>query len=281
MNHYLQIFRNNIPLISLFFYLLGYSYLSVFYYQYGIEIHQYVNLLDIFFTAVNSLTLVVITYVIVDVLIYLVSVFVLKVIFACFRRSKITKDLDSANNIKRIKEVENEFIANNVKETDLTVFFLGSISLIYFSDEKWVVMSLFILFLIIKLYRITSIKTKEERSRLQQGIGILLGIALFLCFLLWGYIDGSARKVKKGGKKIEFVDNDISYNTASDSLAFIGETNSFLFIYDNKNRATLIFNKSNISNLKIKDQTLTLEEKVRKNNETKQQVEDLFKKYKR
>lgn len=88
-----------------------------------------------------------------------------------------------------------------------------------------------------------------------------LYVILIICFAIWGHIDGNLNKTSKNSSIVEFSENQKSYNTNLDSLNYIGETSSYLFLYDRNNRNSLIFNKQNISNFRIKDVTLTSEEK--------------------
>lgn len=83
-------------------------------------------------------------------------------------------------------------------------------------------------------------------------------------------------KKSKFGQQMEFKERDILYNTKSDSLIFIGETNEYIFLYNNKNRETLVFNKSGISGLKIKDTWLTEEEKKAQVIEKQKIIKDFF-----
>jgi hypothetical protein len=120
--------------------------------------------------------------------------------------------------------------------------------------------SLFFPFLIIKIFQITSNKQERIQSRLNQFFLVALFIILIFYFIHGGYKDSISVKELTNGKQLEFKEQGILYNTKSDSLNFVGETNEYLFLYNTRNKETLIFNKSAITNLKIKDTSLTKEE---------------------
>lgn len=96
----------------------------------------------------------------------------------------------------------------------------------------------------------------------------------------WGYIEGTSAKENKSGKQLEFKERNILYNTKSDSLNFVGETNGYIFLYHTKNRETLIFNKSGTTGLKIKDSSPTKDEKEAQRKQALEKVNDFFEKLK-
>jgi hypothetical protein len=104
-------------------------------------------------------------------------------------------------------------------------------------------------------------------------------IILLICFAIWGFVEGNLTKEKNPLTVIEFTEGNRFIDTKSDTLNFIGETGSYIFIYDSKNRKSLIFDKSNILNFKIKDVTLSEEEKEIIQKESEKKVNDFLRKY--
>lgn len=281
MNKYLEIFKSNLTLVTLIFYVLGYAYLGMYYFQFDISIVNYINLQDIIFTTINSLVVLILAYLFVEFGLYLIGILILNTIFHFFIERKLLKRLgNNARVQKYIKYRNDKHYSDNIKGFTLSLLMLITFLLLYFSDEKTFIFSLFFPFFTIKLYQIIPKEKGEIQSQLNQFFLGLLTFTFILCFAYWGYKDGTALKNSDNGQQIEFKEQSISYSTKSDSLNFIGETNGYLFIYNNKNRQTLIFNKSGISSLKIKDTSPTKEEKKAQEIEAQRKINDFFEQFK-
>ncbi|MDR6845590.1 hypothetical protein [Flavobacterium granuli] len=281
MHKYLEIFKSNLTVITLIFYVLGYTYLAMYYFQFDISIVNYINLQDILFTAINSLVVLILTYLFVEFGLYIIGIFILNTIFQIFIKRKFLKKLGNNPRVQKYLKFRNEkYYSANIEGTTLFLLVLITFLLLYFSDEKALIFSLFIPFFIIKLYRITPKEKGEMQIQLNQFFLGLLTFTFILCFAYWGYKDGTTTKNSKNGQQIEFREQGIAYNTKSDSLNFIGETNEYLFLYNNKNRETLIFSKSGINCLKIKDTSPTNDEKKAQEIEAQRKMNDFFEKIK-
>jgi hypothetical protein len=281
MNKYLEIFKSNLTVITLIFYVLGYTYLAMYYFQFDIFIANYINLQDILFTTINSLVLLTLTYLFVEFGLYIIGILILKTIFHLFIKRKFLKRLGNKARVQKYLKFRNEkYYLDNIEGTTLFLLILITFMLLYFGDEKILIFSLFFPFFIIKLYQIIPKEKGEMQIQLNQFFLGLLTFIFILCFAYWGYKEGTIAKNSKNEQQIEFREQDIAYNTKSDSLNFIGETNEYLFLYNNKNRETLIFSKSGISSLKIKDTSPTNEEKKAQEIEAQRKVDDFFEKIK-
>ncbi|MGV0757237.1 hypothetical protein [Empedobacter brevis] len=158
---------------------------------------------------------------------------------------------------------------------------LFSIALIFFLDEKTFILSLIFPFCIIKTYQIIPKENDERQIQLNQFIATMFVLILVSCFAYWGYSDGNNIKEAKSTKQTEFIEDNLLFSTKTDSLNYIGETNSYIFLHNKKNRETLIFNKSGISKLKVKDSSLSAEQKKELQKKTQQDIDNFFEKYKR
>lgn len=281
MNKYLEIFKSNLTIVTLIFYVLGYTYLGMYYFQFDISIVNYINLQDIIFTTINSLVVLILAYLFIEFGLYLIGILILNTIFHLFIESKFLKRLgNNARAQKYIKFKNEKHYSDNIKGTTLSLLMLITFLLLYFSDEKTFIFSLFFPFFIIKLYQIIPKEKGEIQIQLNQFFLGLLTFTFILCFAYWGYNDGTAIKNSDNGQQIEFREQNIAYSTKSDSLNFIGETNGYIFLYNNKNRETLIFSKSGISSLKIKDTSPSKEEKKAQKIEAQRKINDFFEQFK-
>src|SRR5690606_26916386 len=243
-------------------YVLGYAYLAMYYFQFEISIVNYINLQDILFTTINSLVALIVTYLFVEIGLYVIGILLLKTTFRLFVKNKFLKRLGNNQRVqKHVEFRKQKFYSDNIDGTSLFLLILITSLFIYFGDEKILVFSLYVPFLIIKIYRLIPKEKEDLQIQINQLFSGVLIFTFVLCFAYWGYKDGTTAKSRKNGKQIEFIEQDNEYNTKSESLSFIGETNEYLFLYNNKDRVTLIFNKSGLRSLKVKDTSPTNEEK--------------------
>ena len=110
------------------------------------------------------------------------------------------------------------------------------------------------------MYQITDFNNKEDKKNMLKFLMLFLYIILLISFAIWGYIDGNLIKNTEFKNGIVFNENNQQFDTSNDTLNFIGETSSYIFLFDNKNRKSLIFQKDKIENFKIKDNSLTEKE---------------------
>ncbi|MDN3593962.1 hypothetical protein [Zunongwangia endophytica] len=180
---------------------------------------------------------------------------------------------------KFIKFRSYKHYSDNIIAITFFLFMLIVFLLLYFSDEITLIFSIFFPFFFIKLYQIIPKEKGERQIKLNQFFLGLLTLTLILCFAFWGYKDGITLKNSDIGQQIEFVEQETKYNTKSDSLNFIGETNGYLFVYNNNKRETLIFSKSGVSSLKIKDTSPTKEEKQARKIDAQRKINDFLKQF--
>lgn len=281
MKEHIELLKSNFTIATLIFYVFGYAYLSIYYLQFDISIVNYINVLDILLTSVNFFAILLLICLLIEFGLFFVGLMILNGTFHLFIRTKVVKRLGNSTRAQKYLETKNnKYYSDNIKGTTFFVFLLLAFSALYFGSEKIMLASLFLPFFIIKLYQITP---KEQGIRQLQLNRFFLGfltIMLILCFIYWGYIDGISAKENKNGKQLEFKEQDILYNTKSDSLNFVGETNGYIFLYHTKNRETLIFNKMGTTGLKIKDSSPTKDEKEAQQKEAQNKVNEFFEKLK-
>ncbi len=254
---YLESYKTNIPIIILVFYSLGYVYLNRFYSRFDISIENYVNLTDIIFVTIANLVRLSIFFLIVEFVLFVISQIILKLFYS----KKLNPKSDSRLKDKAIYDrYYNLLIYNQSNVVSFFILLFGFfIPLLVEIDFSYLLLLLSIL--IIKIHQITNYKNKKEKNRMRQYLGVMMYVILIIYFAIWGHSEGNNAKTSDNSKTIEFKENNIDYNTETDSLNYIGETSSYLFIYNKNRRETLVLNKENITDFRIKDKTLTAEEK--------------------
>jgi len=282
MKNFLNIFKENFPLILLMFYIFGYTYLITYYNQFDISIVKYIDLLDLLFTSINYLVFILVVYIFVEAAIYFFAYFSLALIFNQIVTKRIHKRLGYSSKVEQyIESTHNKYIIRNIKILSLVFFVLATFICLRVIDETLIILSLFFPFLTLKIFQVIPRKNKKQKTKAYQLLLSVFFIILVLCFAAWGYIDGGLNKKTKQSSIIEFKEEGLLYSTKTDSLNFIGETNQFLFLYNKRERYTLVFNKQNIYNMKIKDNSLTKDQKKIQQQQIEKNIKDFFNKKKK
>lgn len=274
MMKYLESYKTNIPIIILVFYSLGYIYLNRYYSRFDISIENYISLTDIIFVTIINLVRLAIIFIFVEFVLVVISTFILKVLYS----KKLNPKSDVRLRNKSIYDKYYNLVIN--KQINGTSFFILLIGLFVslFIDVDFDIVILFLPFFIIKLHQITNYKNIAERNRMLQYSGLIMYFVLIVCFAIWGHNDGNFAKTSDNLSIIEFSENKTKYNTAADSLSFIGETSLYLFVYEKNSRKTLVLNKQKIFDFKVKDKTLTSEEKEKMAKDAEVQINNFLNK---
>ena len=281
MENRIKLLKANFPIVTLLFYVFGFTYLSTYYFQFDISIVNYINLLDILFTTINYLVVLFLIYCFVEIGLYIFSYIILSLIFSGIIKRKIYRKFTHRPNVRVERYIEyssDKYLTHNIKGLNFFLFVASIFLLLYLVDETLLVFSIAIPFLVIKIFQIIpKDDDKQFKEKVYQFLSILLFFVFLICFSYWGYIDGKFAKEKKRNVFVEFKEDGILYNTSSEHLNYMGETNQYIFLYNREERNTLVFTKSNIAGYKIKDTSLTKEEQELQQEEMKKKIKNFFK----
>lgn len=247
-------YKSNFPIILLLIYAFGYTYLNRYYSNFDINFENYISLTDILFLTINTLIKFVIIYLVIEVILILSTQVLLDFIFRIThsKKRKGSEDQEVYYEKNIVPEIE-----KNEDGTSLFLFFLFSGVSLYIFKEYVLIATIFFPFFIIKLYNLNAKneKDKNEKKEMFKFFFYMFIPVLIVCFGIWGHYD--AKEIKEGTDlnltTLELEIDNIKYSTEDVNLSYIGETTPYLFIYDKKNRKTLVFNKQNIDKLKIFD----------------------------
>lgn len=280
---HLENYKSNIPILLLIFYSLGYIYLDRYYGCFGIPIVSYINLTDIIFVTIETLIRLVLIYLILEFCLYFSSYIILQIYYSPRFNKKLNKRIATQKVYDRYKSlIVTKKIIKKINGVTLGVFtVIISISGFCIDEGLFTLLSLIFPLFVLKLYQAAIYEHGTDNKRGFQILLIFIYIILIICFAIWGHNNGNDQKSSTTSQVVELYEKEKLYSTSSDSLNYIGETSSYLFMYDKINRYTLIFNKQNISNLKFKDSTLTTEEKQKIQDEREKIVNDFLKRGKR
>lgn len=273
---FIKSFKANFLLVSLVFYLLGFIYYWVFYLQFGISIFSYLDLKDILFTSLSYLLVLLILYFISEFLLLTFSYGVFNFWFTLRYKEKVNRRLGKSARVKRYLEYKNNKLFNDEYFLISNLVLLTIAILLFFQFNSRFMFLLFMTtFFILRFFFLiyAGLDRKSEREQTLNFGLITFSFLLILLAVGWGVTYGFNIKEGKSNEKLEFYENGVLYSTKTDSLDFIGETSSHLFLYDLKNRETLVFSKSAISKLVIEDNSLfeklKVFEKLNQNKERK------------
>lgn len=259
MKQILENYKSNIPIFLLLVYSLGYVYLNRFYSQFNISIENYISLTDILFLVINKVIYTILLYLIIEAGLIFISQFSLNML-ARIHYIKNNKD-------EILEKKVNEFINKHHNETSLVILLIVSIGYVYFGEEILEIAAiLFSLFFIKLLFVIKKNQKPDEQSQMFYDLSFIILLPIFLiCFGIWGYSESKTIKlnsaIQKELPRVEFSCNGKVYSTKNLNFIYIGETSSSLFIYDKIKRNSIIFNKTNISELKVEDPDVRTEER--------------------
>lgn len=254
MRKIVEIFKSEISLILVLIYSLGYSYLFVYYKLLGIPIEYYVNITDILFKAIEILLQIVLLYLLQAMLLSSVAMFVLRIYYSRILNFRLWK--------RKIKKEVYKRYSNTILERskenniELVVFFLYVLLgafLFYIPDDFRSFDIVYILFLIVRMYFLThKIEVKEPNKFRELLVGGFV-VFLLLSFIVSAQFRSVAVKNGNISKIIEFKDNGKLISTSNSNINYIGESSTYIFLYDKTTRESLIFSKQKVEELKYGD----------------------------
>lgn len=226
----IRFFKSNIPIITLYVYLIGILYILSYYRIWGVNIMQYISITETLTAPIQYI-----------ILMFMLSLFL---IFSIFISSKIArKPVSIFYNIPRL-------IVDNRAVTVMFVFYIISMIIINIIDYNKIGVTildgLFIIYFF-SIIRIIVVKKKKEFITFIKYLSIITVLIVFFKSMQDYY-----NCINYLGKKenISFQYRDRIY-TESDSLFSIGQTAQYIFMYNKPKDRILIFPISQLSNIEI------------------------------
>lgn len=239
---------------------IGYCYNYTFFKSFGIDIFKYITGSDLLFFSIELLI-----FVVVFLLLYeFIGVIISNIIFDIFVKKKTRSILYTKRIFEKNRNLIAEEISNIVSryKTNLVREYLIYISFFI----NLIVSALILLNIDANIYFsaltaslvyiwLKSFKNLQKKYALKGGNVIIpiFSSILFISFFLVIMALGNATLVMYGsdeGDKTTFKYSNHQYET-SKNLRFIGETGTYIFLYNKSEKNTLIVLKSKVENLKI------------------------------
>lgn len=257
MEEYLKSIRSNWVLITLFTYFIGYSYFLSYYFSYGITITKYINIDELIFVSIGLALKFLLIYLFSEIMIYIISLFILNMFFFLCYKPQVIRRLGQSERVQiyldYLKKRETYGVINvMIIITSFLIMFLFAFVYKSLAIEVLFICIIIIFRRLLLLFNKYDVINDDDKIfKLISYSGITIGISFI--FAIWGYKDGRNAQLGHKNNPIEFKINDLTYSTQSEGFYYVGETNTYLFLYNNPDKETLIFNKGAISEMKIPD----------------------------
>lgn len=269
MKKYLKEYTENLSVIILLFYVLGFCYQFCYYQYFDIEIQYYISLTDIIFTSIGNLFTSLIIFLIIEVLILIPADFFTAYLF---RYKNHTKYESKSPKVKfRLDRYRDYLISINRKYYSFTLTIISFFAGAFIFDDSFYFSSVIMINFLYHLYLIIEPKEGTLDIKMKKNItSIALLIVLVLSYSYWGHSDASNLKEQYTSKIISF--GDIS--TSNNVYKYIGETSGYYFVLNSQNDDVIIANKGGIDIAKV--QTNKFRQNEQK--QAKKEMDEFFEK---
>lgn len=253
MKKYFKEFSENIAIITLCFYILGFLYQYWFYKYFGIEIQYYINLTDLIFISIFNILVTLSLFVLWEVMIHALSKIILLICCYFINRSKL-RNRSGAFIMKFYALYLRKIIYENLTTVGIALYFLvilGLIPAVLFNRP----LSLFFIFfsllpgLIFRLYLSMKVPGDQFEKSNRNFFKSLVFLILAVFYSFWGF--KSAVEISENATSKIIRTGNIY--TGDGINKFIGETSSHYFILDTKSNKVIILNKGNLDNVIIEE----------------------------
>lgn len=265
MKELLEKYKNNLPIILIIVYSMGFAYLNRYFSRFDIAIENYINLTDILFFTVTTLFKLSVFFLIVELIVGFICLALLNGYFMFKHRKNLLKISRKSVNKQKLRERYNSLIIDSAVERNLyatmiVAYVILAVAMFFYTKEYLLVVSLTLPLMIVKQFypksnpiKNSEIETKEKKKK---SILYLFGFtfATLFCFAVLGNRTGNnVKKASTYTKPIEFYEDTTFYSTISTEYQYIGETSSYIFLYDRTTKKSRIFNKQSITSIGIID----------------------------
>lgn len=271
MNKILEKYKQSFPIILIIIYAIGYVYLFQYYSRFNIEIEYYINLTDIIFFTIKNIFFLLFVYIIFEIVLRIVSYILLyfayHIKYWIFSKSRKkpndenTKELD-------IKNIIDIGISKYISDTTISICIISTFIFLYYEKEYLIPLSIVCPYLLTKAF-MPKLLDKEKSKKVTYFYPVLILLLIF-AFGIFGYKDGDLVKKRGTLNRVEYSIDSKIYSSDSIPILIIGETSSYLFVYDKKIHKTTIISKEKLDYIRIEDPAI-IEEKNRKETEIKTQ----------
>ena len=226
---------------------IGYFNIDSYYNLFGINIYPYLDISEVLFNVLTGVNYFILLGVIIILTFTVPSIFI-----------------NNSNKIKDISEkIEQKKVYKVIYSIVLILFSLVSIFyntwrliIDLYETNNWIIfiaifplISIFLFYLIIKKI---SISSNWSKATLKNRIEQIITIVIIMCFYSY-FIAYSNYKLTIINVNPDYIIFDYN-NTkleSSESFVFVGSTKNYIFMHDTKSKLNYIYERDEVSNLKI------------------------------
>ncbi|MCV9934151.1 hypothetical protein OIU80_17855 [Flavobacterium sp. LS1R47] len=269
MKKILENYTQNFSIILIVIYSIGCAYLYNYYSCFNIQIEYFISLTDIVFFTLKIIILLLFFYLFIEILLRILAYSILLISYCIWYHKKILRiRKNMTDKVLRRKKINNVFnvfdviISKEIEKTSFVLCIVVCILFAYYIDEYLIIFSIVAPYLLTKFF-IPQLLDKEKRKKITYFYPILV-ITLIIVSGIWGYKDGDAVKKSPRINQLEYATNNKIYTSKNLPIILIGQTSSYIFIYNKNNRETTVLSKDKLDYIKIEDPAVN-EEKVKRN----------------
>lgn len=250
LNNSIKFIKVNFNVLLISIYVISYTNYFIYYGSFNIDIISYVSLTDLLFYPLKLALGIFFTIILTEIILYNAFIFISIMIWSPY----ITIKFRFNRYLRRKKELrtrlkKNYYYKYNVHESDFKVFFafIGFFACIFLKFDIKIIL---LPSLMVYIALLASFREKEYYTVTFIAIIVLLS-TMFTTSILGVY----KKRYVKDDFSISFIENNTSISTEkeSSSINYLGQTSNYIFLYDIENGTSLIYSKSNISNIRIKE----------------------------
>lgn len=247
--------KDYLPIALLVLYFFGYIYLKLYYLSFGINFEYYISLTDIVFFSVEKILLFSLSLGLFELFnSILFRVFFLDLIY--FWYLKLNKKILEFEILRNI--VKNKMKLRKHWEYAFYMFSALTLNLLDFflfdkNDFETSFVLAFNTAFFFKMVFLLHLSTSKGRRFGINGFAIFLIVLFAVSMVDYAIRDSKSLKAGEITKFAGFEVGMEQIETGNSDFSLIGETSNYIFIYDHKNKISLIFNKSTITVIKRED----------------------------
>lgn len=250
---YYNLFKENLGLIILIIYGVTFINYYIYFKSFEIPIFNYIGLNDMVFFFIEYLFKIIFLIFLTEIALFLIYIlpfsFYEKIQIYWRKKWRKLYIKSDKRNRDRIKNLFNKVFIESLNNFRFTVVFL-SIFAVPFLPYKIVVFPAYFIYFIYYLNKIA-------KEAMPEFLIIFSSIIVVISMLVSTLVNLHDKRFEKDNFIISFYENE-KYITTNQNLSccnYLGETSTNIFLFDIETKESIICNKQNISDIKIKNST--------------------------
>jgi hypothetical protein len=243
--------KENITIVALAIYGITFLNYYIYYNSFQISIFNYIGLNDMIFFFLEYIFKILSCIIITEILLFIIYVFLHDIFVkirlnSTKRRRKYYKNLNENNTKRLTKTIENGF-SKSLIQFKLTIITLSLFGLAFLPFKTLLIPTYFIyLFFLLE---------KIQKERDYELLTYFGGAMVFISLLITTFINSYDKRFEKDNSNISFYENNIFITTNKDLSCYnyLGETSTYIFLYDIEKKKSKIYNKNNLTDITIKN----------------------------